>query len=90
MVENNVTNRNIGLYSKKLFIWSLILFAISFIIGFIPLVCSTIAYHLEYSNQDTLNLKARKLYPVTLILLVLGYCVLLISLFIAYKRFIFS
>lgn len=70
------------IFKKKPLIWSLILFALSAVIGIIPLVFSLIHYHLQLSADSKNQLKADKLEKSVVLLLVIGY-ILFIAIFIS-------
>ena len=61
------------LYTKKALVFSIILFAISFVIGTIPLIATLIAYHSEISSNEKAKIRSRRIKPFVITLLILGY-----------------
>ena len=92
MATQNVNNnlKEIG-YSKWALYYSLILFAISAIIGILPLAAAIYVYYLETSKKGNSVMKAAKLKWMVILLIVIANIILLflgiVLLYDAYNRF---
>ncbi len=75
--DNVINNSKITDFSKKTLIFSIVLFAISFIIGIIPMICSLIAFHLEQSSKEQKRTLSVRMRPLVVTILIIGYCALI-------------
>lgn len=71
-------------FTKNSIVSSLILFALSTVIGIIPLAVTLTHYHLQLSNSNEKQQRAKRLEKYVKVLLIIGYILLIAQFVIAF------